>query len=144
MCTGTIIERDVVGELLEKSITSFTNEIDKVNSGQCNILTIDTDCEDTEGKPYLKIVNETLHDAYAVYLDTIADYHKQGAMEHLVKSLKTGEFMVLHGITRIVGYYSRIQNWNSSKLSELRDRRIGNYWEKSRVNTEQLVGIGEK
>jgi len=33
----------------------------------------------------------------------------------------------VYGITRIVGYYSRITNWNPSKLAELRDRRRGNY-----------------
>lgn len=31
------------------------------------------------------------------------------------------------GITRIVGYYSRIDNWNKSKLGELKDRQKGNY-----------------
>ncbi|MFH0732795.1 MAG: anaerobic ribonucleoside-triphosphate reductase [Candidatus Omnitrophota bacterium] len=29
----------------------------------------------------------------------------------------------IYGVTRIVGYYSRIDNWNKSKLGELRDRR---------------------
>lgn len=33
----------------------------------------------------------------------------------------------LHGITRIVGYYSRVQNWNKSKVGELRDRAKGQY-----------------
>jgi hypothetical protein len=28
----------------------------------------------------------------------------------------------LNGITRIVGYYSRINNWNKSKIGELRER----------------------
>ena len=31
------------------------------------------------------------------------------------------------GITRIVGYYSRINNWNKSKIGELKDRHRGNY-----------------
>jgi ribonucleoside-triphosphate reductase len=31
------------------------------------------------------------------------------------------------GMTRIVGYYSRVNNWNKSKLGELKDRRRGNY-----------------
>jgi ribonucleoside-triphosphate reductase len=31
------------------------------------------------------------------------------------------------GVTRIVGYFSRISNWNKSKLGELRDRHRGNY-----------------
>jgi len=33
----------------------------------------------------------------------------------------------LYHVTRIVGYYSRIENWNKSKLGELADRRHGNY-----------------
>ena len=31
------------------------------------------------------------------------------------------------GVTRIVGYYSRVQNWNKSKVGELRDRQKGQY-----------------
>ena len=31
------------------------------------------------------------------------------------------------GMTRIVGYYSRVNNWNKSKLGELKDRHRGNY-----------------
>ena len=30
-------------------------------------------------------------------------------------------------VTRIVGYYSQLQNWNRSKLAELRDRHKGDY-----------------
>ena len=33
----------------------------------------------------------------------------------------------VYGITRIVGYYSRVTNWNKSKLGELRDRHRGDY-----------------
>lgn len=35
--------------------------------------------------------------------------------------------IVLQGMTRIVGYYSRTTNWNKSKVGELRDRSNGNY-----------------
>lgn len=31
------------------------------------------------------------------------------------------------GISRVVGYYSIIDNWNSSKIAEFRDRQKGNY-----------------
>jgi len=31
------------------------------------------------------------------------------------------------GITRIVGYFSRLRNWNKSKLGELKDRHRGHY-----------------
>jgi len=33
----------------------------------------------------------------------------------------------VYGIARIVGYFSRISNWNKSKLGELKDRHRGNY-----------------
>jgi ribonucleoside-triphosphate reductase len=33
----------------------------------------------------------------------------------------------VYGITRIVGYFSRLTNWNKSKLGELQDRHQGNY-----------------
>jgi anaerobic ribonucleoside-triphosphate reductase len=43
---------------------------------------------------------------------------------------KTCEFCSspdVYGITRIVGYFSRVDNWNKSKLGELADRKRGNY-----------------
>ncbi|MCX6377184.1 MAG: hypothetical protein NTU88_14335, partial [Armatimonadetes bacterium] len=40
----------------------------------------------------------------------------------------------VYGITRIVGYYSRINNWNNSKLGELRDRQRGDYLVKEDSN----------
>jgi len=33
----------------------------------------------------------------------------------------------LQHITRVVGYFSRLANWNSSKIAEHRDRKKGNY-----------------
>jgi len=33
----------------------------------------------------------------------------------------------VYGVTRIVGYFSRVANWNKSKLGELKDRHRGNY-----------------
>ena len=33
----------------------------------------------------------------------------------------------LQHMTRVVGYFSRIENWNKSKLGELADRRKGVY-----------------
>lgn len=34
---------------------------------------------------------------------------------------------VLQHMSRVVGYFSRIQNWNKSKVGELKDRHKGNY-----------------
>jgi len=34
---------------------------------------------------------------------------------------------IMTHITRIVGYFSQVENWNRSKLAELRDRHAGRY-----------------
>ena len=35
----------------------------------------------------------------------------------------------VYGISRVVGYFSVIGNWNKSKQAELKRRQKGNYWE---------------
>ncbi|MHC4887346.1 MAG: hypothetical protein ACYTGH_19900, partial [Planctomycetota bacterium] len=37
------------------------------------------------------------------------------------------EPQILYHMTRVVGYYSRVENWNQSKIGELEDRHAGNY-----------------
>jgi ribonucleoside-triphosphate reductase len=39
----------------------------------------------------------------------------------------------VYGVTRIVGYYSKITNWNKNKIGELKDRHFGNYKVKSKA-----------
>jgi ribonucleoside-triphosphate reductase len=39
----------------------------------------------------------------------------------------------VYGVTRIVGYYSKITNWNKNKIGELKDRHSGNYKVKSKI-----------
>ena len=33
----------------------------------------------------------------------------------------------VYGVSRVVGYYSKINNWNKSKLAEFKSRQKGNY-----------------
>lgn len=44
-------------------------------------------------------------------------------------SVLTGERSptIMQHMTRIVGYYSNLRNWNKSKLAELKDRHKGDY-----------------
>jgi len=62
-------------------------------------------------------------------LDTCAHFTaeaiEKNAWPALHKQITQGKDV--HQITRIVGYYSRIQNWNKSKLGELQDRHAGDY-----------------
>jgi len=34
----------------------------------------------------------------------------------------------VYGMSRVVGYFSIIENWNKSKKAELKRRQKGNYW----------------
>ena len=34
----------------------------------------------------------------------------------------------VYGMSRVVGYFSVIDNWNNSKKSEFKRRQNGNYW----------------
>ena len=47
----------------------------------------------------------------------------------ILEEVLTGrrEPQVLQYMTRVVGYFSRVENWNKSKIGELRDRQRGNY-----------------
>ena len=36
----------------------------------------------------------------------------------------------VYGMSRVVGYFSIIDNWNKSKKSELKRRQKGKYWSK--------------
>lgn len=66
---------------------------------------------------------------YRVLVDTV----QQETWETL-EPILTGQRQAeaLYHISRVVGYFSRLENWNQSKLGEHKDRMKGNY------------GIGEK
>jgi ribonucleoside-triphosphate reductase len=34
----------------------------------------------------------------------------------------------VYGMSRVVGYFSKIENWNKSKKAELKRRQKGKYW----------------
>jgi hypothetical protein len=42
-----------------------------------------------------------------------------------------------YGVTRVVGYFSRINNWNNQKVGELKDRQQGVYG----VRDEQIAAL---
>ncbi len=47
----------------------------------------------------------------------------------ILEDVLTGkrEPQILQHMTRVVGYFSRVENWNKSKVGELKDRQKGNY-----------------
>jgi hypothetical protein len=61
---------------------------------------------------------------HAVTVSSILD-HTWQELEAVLTGKREARVMV--HLTRIVGYYSRVQNWNRSKLAELDDRHAGAY-----------------
>lgn len=71
----------------------------------------------------LKVLNHKMQTAYYISLKAIM---KQ-KLGDVIEALETGVREKLYSVTRIVGYYSRVSNWNKSKLGELNDRHRGDY-----------------
>lgn len=69
----------------------------------------------------IKVINHSSQEAYEIEVDTII----KTPVKDLMLALETGVHIRVLNITRIVGYYSRIQNFNKSKVGELRDRIYG-------------------
>lgn len=87
-------------------------------------LSIDgNECEETTTESRIKVLDNEIEEAYEIDVDTII----RQPVDAVIRALRTGGERPLQGVTRIVGYYSRIDNWNKSKISELQDRHKGNY-----------------
>jgi len=76
-----------------------------------------------ENEEYFFVLNKKTDKKYEIRKDILehTDY------KNLISVLSGREAIVVDGITRIVGYFSKISNWNKSKIGELDDRRKGNY-----------------
>jgi hypothetical protein len=111
-------EMDIQG-LIEEKLNAF----DAAIAGH-DFLEVDGDIEgETPQEHLLKIINHKSECAFSISIDAII----RQDLEYVISSLETGITLRLHGVTRIVGYYSRISNWNKSKIGELHDRHMGKY-----------------
>lgn len=80
-------------------------------------------CVEVTKESRIKVVNGITEEAYEVEVDTIV----RTPLKDLILALETGILLRLSGVTRIVGYYSKVHNWNKSKIGELQDRHKGDY-----------------
>jgi len=70
------------------------------------------------------IANRTTGKKLALRVSAIAEH----SWDDLEAALIGGRpLRIMSHLTRIVGYFSQVQNWNKSKLAELADRRKGLY-----------------
>ncbi len=111
------------GEDIQFFIEEKLNAFDEVMEGH-EFLEIDGEIPgNTPKEDCLKIINHKLECAFAIDVDSVI----RQDLESIIHALETGITTRLHGVTRIVGYYSRVSNWNKSKIGELHDRHMGKY-----------------
>lgn len=114
---------------LEQEVTPETRILDKLTAFDEAItnhefLEIDGDIEADNPKEHIvKVLNHNTEEAHSITIDAIIE-QKLGSV---MRALETGVTTRLFGVTRIVGYYSRVNNWNKSKKVELADRHKGSY-----------------
>lgn len=113
---------------LMKSLELFVNEVDKYSN-----LTIVAE-EEKDGAEVLVLENTEVpkdvegHQITVEVSEIFAKCVDEKSVTRFVKVVNCdANPLVCHGITRIVGYYSRVSNWNKSKIGELRDRLGENY-----------------
>lgn len=70
------------------------------------------------------LVSNTSGAKFSVAVSAILD-HSWDELEAVLLGKRPPRVMT--HVTRIVGYYSMIQNWNRSKIAELHDRHKGDY-----------------
>lgn len=115
--SNTATEQDVKG-LIKEKLSCFEEAINLHDR-------FDIDTYDDESEAF-KILDHTRKDAVMIKLGTVIE----NTARDIITAIETRNFKPLHGITRIVGYYSRTNNWNKSKIGELKDRHNGVYGQK--------------
>lgn len=120
---GPIVDRISCKDEVQLYIEEKLGAFDSVIEGH-EFLEIDGDIDgNTPQEHFLKIINHKLECAFSISIDAVI----RQDLEFVINALETGITVRLHGVTRIVGYYSRIANWNKSKIGELNDRHVGRY-----------------
>ncbi|MBN1257364.1 MAG: hypothetical protein JXA52_06625 [Planctomycetes bacterium] len=80
---------------------------------------------DKSGKEGEFAIEHTISKLTTVFPSAAVEKADWEVLEDILTAKREPE--VLYHITRVVGYYSRVENWNKSKIGELADRHLGNY-----------------
>lgn len=116
---GRVDSKDDIEILIEEKLNAFDTAIERHE-----FLEIDGDILGNIPKEdCIKIINHKLECAFAIDVDSVI----RQDVGTVIHALETGITTRLYGVTRIVGYYSRVSNWNKSKIGELHDRHMGRY-----------------
>ena len=73
---------------------------------------------------FLVVTDRPIGAQYKVLVSTVLNQPWR-ALEAVLTGKRNA--IIMDHVTRIVGYYSKVRNWNKSKVGELHDRQAGNY-----------------
>lgn len=114
-----------IEDKIEESLALFVKAIEET----INLSIIGTSFN-KEGRESFIIEDSNVKDEHieVVVSEVIEKVRDAAIAREFVKVIQDRRSpIILNGITRIVGYFSRINNWNKSKIGELRERRGGDY-----------------
>ncbi|MCP4253853.1 MAG: hypothetical protein GY775_10665 [Candidatus Scalindua sp.] len=128
MTAEMLKENTGVAEKIEKSLTLFVEAVELSSDLEVIGTSFPSKEEVFVIRDYSK--TEGIEGAYVeVSIEEIVrkvtDCEKAQEFVNVIQTDRAA--IVLNGITRSVGYYSRVNNWNKSKVGELRDRAKGSY-----------------
>ena len=79
----------------------------------------------------MNLIDKTFHNTQAAQIAISPEFTMCNSCHRSIRGLKDScnycGSKDIYGVTRIVGYFSRVNNWNKSKIGELKDREKGNY-----------------
>jgi anaerobic ribonucleoside-triphosphate reductase len=79
----------------------------------------------------MNLIDKTFHNTQAAQIAVSPEFTMCNGCHRSTRGLKDScnycGSKDVYGVTRIVGYFSRVNNWNKSKIGELKDRKKGNY-----------------
>lgn len=124
-----LVDNDPIGGEMMKSFELFVSGIEAHEN-----LELIGEFVDDAGKTILVVEDSTVipdelsHQTVIDLAEVFSAIRDQATADRFVAVVAREENPIkLQGITRIVGYYSRVNNWNKSKVGELRDRAKGKY-----------------
>ncbi len=112
-------------DIIEESINLFITAVEETD----NLKIVGTSFNNDQKEIFIiDDTNDTSEHTEVVISEIIEKVKNIEVAREFVKVIM-GERspVILNGITRIVGYFSKVNNWNKSKISELNDRRKGEY-----------------
>ncbi len=134
VAVSNVMEKADVSEVVERSISIFIEAVELSSDLEIIGTSFPENADGSQGEEVFVLRDYTKAEgidgsyvevSIGEVVEKVTDFDKAQELLRVISNDRSS--IVLNGITRIVGYYSRVSNWNKSKVGELRDRSKGSY-----------------